>query len=36
MIFFGESFLEGFLGFYGLEVDNVLGCYEYNLYVLEI
>ena len=24
MTFFGESFLEGFLGFYGLEVDNAL------------
>ncbi|WP_395538413.1 hypothetical protein [Lactiplantibacillus pentosus] len=35
MTFFGESFLEGFLGFYGLEVDNALGCYEHNLHVLE-
>lgn len=36
MTFFGESFLEGFLGFYGLEVDNALGRYEHNLHVLEI
>ncbi|MCH8626056.1 hypothetical protein [Lactiplantibacillus plantarum] len=35
MTFFGESFLEGFLGFYGLEVDNALGRYEHNLHVLE-
>ena len=28
-------FLEGFLGFYGLEVDNALGRYEHNLHVLE-
>lgn len=33
--FFGESFLEGFLGFYGLEVDNAVGRYEKNLHVLE-
>ena len=35
MTFFGESFLEGFLGFYGLEVDNALGRYEHNVHVLE-
>ena len=35
MTFFGESFLEGFLGFYGLEVDNALDSYEHNLHVLE-
>ena len=35
MTFFGESFLEGFLGFYGLLVDNALGRYEHNLHVLE-
>ncbi|EHN59000.1 hypothetical protein OKIT_0895 [Oenococcus kitaharae DSM 17330] len=35
MTFFGESFLEGFLGFYGLEVDNALGRYEHHLHVLE-
>lgn len=35
MTFFGESFLEGFLGFYGLEFDNALGRYEHNLHVLE-
>lgn len=35
MTFFGESFLEGFLGFYGLEVDNALGRYEHNLHILE-
>lgn len=35
MTFFGESFLEGFLSFYGLEVDNALGRYERNLHVLE-
>ncbi|WP_349430965.1 hypothetical protein BB06_09430 (plasmid) [Pediococcus pentosaceus CGMCC 7049] len=35
MTFFGESFLEGFLGFYGLEVDNALGRYEHSLHVLE-
>lgn len=33
--FFGESFLEGFLDFYGLEVDNAVGRYEKNLHVLE-
>lgn len=33
--FFGESFLEGFLGFYGLEVDNAVGRYEKNLHILE-
>ena len=35
LTFFGESFLEGSLGFYGLEVDNALGRYEHNLHVLE-
>lgn len=35
MKFFGESFLEGFLGFYGLEVDNAVDRYEKNLHVLE-
>ncbi|WP_439424645.1 hypothetical protein ACKP2L_00020 (plasmid) [Oenococcus alcoholitolerans] len=35
LTFFGESFLEGFLGFYGLKVDNALGRYEHNLHVLE-
>lgn len=35
MTFFGESFLEGFLGFYGLKVDNALSRYEHNLHVLE-
>ena len=35
MTFFGESFLEGFLSFYGLEGDNALGRYERNLHVLE-
>lgn len=33
--FFGESFLEGFLGFYGLKVDNALSSYERNLKVIE-
>lgn len=33
--FFGQSFLEGFLGFYGLEVDNALAEYENTLKVLE-
>lgn len=33
--FFGQSFLEGFLGFYGLEVDNALAEYENALQVLE-
>ncbi len=33
--FFGQSFLEGFLGFYGLEVDNALAEYENTLQVLE-
>ncbi|CUR64596.1 hypothetical protein [Leuconostoc gasicomitatum] len=33
--FFGESFLEGFLGFYGLEVDNALARYENNLQIIE-
>lgn len=33
--FFGESFLEGFLGFYGLEVDNAVDRYESKLHVIE-
>ena len=33
--FFGESFLEGFLGFYGFEVENAVGRYEKNLHILE-
>ncbi|MFV0560041.1 MAG: hypothetical protein ACK5NA_04935 [Enterococcus sp.] len=33
--FFGESFLEGFLDFYGLEVDNAVSRYESNLQILE-
>ncbi|KRM07533.1 hypothetical protein FC89_GL000220 [Liquorilactobacillus ghanensis DSM 18630] len=33
--FFGESFLEGFLGFYGLKIDNALSRYEQNLKVVE-
>lgn len=36
LLFFGESFLEGFLDFYGLEVNNALGRYEKNLHVLEV
>lgn len=36
MTFFGESLREGFLGFYGLKVDNALGRYEHNWHVLEI
>ena len=35
MTFFGESLREGFLGFYGLKVDNALGRYERNWHVLE-
>jgi len=35
LTFFGESFLEGFLGFYGLEVDNALAKYENNLQIIE-
>ncbi|AFT82575.1 hypothetical protein N219_13000 (plasmid) [Limosilactobacillus fermentum MTCC 8711] len=35
LTFFGESFLEGFLGFYGLEVDNALARYENNLQIIE-
>lgn len=35
LTFFGESFLEGFLGFYGLEVDNTLARYENNLQIIE-
>ena len=33
--FYGQSFLEGFLGFYGLDVDNALAEYENTLQVLE-
>lgn len=35
LTFFGESFLEGFLGFYGLEVDNALARYENKLQIIE-
>jgi len=35
LTFFGDSFLEGFLGFYGLEVDNALARYENNLQIIE-
>lgn len=35
LTFFGESFLEGFLGFYGLEVDHALARYENNLQIIE-
>lgn len=35
LTFFGESFLEGFLGFYGLEVDTALARYENNLQIIE-
>lgn len=35
LTFFGESFLEGFLGFYGLEVDKALARYENNLQIIE-
>ncbi|WP_349521975.1 hypothetical protein [Leuconostoc citreum] len=35
LTFFGESFLEGFLGFYGLEFDNALARYENNLQIIE-
>ena len=33
--FFGESFLEGFLGFYGFELDNAVSRYESNLQIIE-
>lgn len=33
--FFGESFLEGFLGFYGFELDNAVSRYESNLRIIE-
>lgn len=36
MQFFGESFLEGFLGFYGIKLDNALERYEHNYHVLEV
>ncbi|WP_105957316.1 hypothetical protein [Apilactobacillus quenuiae] len=35
LMFFGESFLEGFLSFYGLQVDNAVKRYERQLHVLE-
>lgn len=34
-LFFGQSFLEGFLGVYGIEVDNAVERYENRLHVLE-
>ena len=34
-MFFGQSFLEGFLGVYGLELDNAVERYENKLHVLE-
>ena len=33
--FFGESFLEGFLGVYGFELDNAVSRYESNLQIIE-
>lgn len=36
MQFFGESFLEGFLGFYDIKLDNALERYEHNYHVLEV
>lgn len=36
MQFFGESFLEGFLGFYDIKLDNALELYEHNYHVLEV
>ncbi|MDT2858090.1 hypothetical protein [Lactococcus lactis] len=33
--FFGESFLEGFLGFFGFELDNAVSRYESNLQIIE-
>ncbi|OEY84307.1 hypothetical protein NT95_01455 [Oenococcus kitaharae] len=35
LAFFGESFLEGFLGFYSLEINQALSRYESRLHVLE-
>lgn len=35
ILFFGESFLEGFLGFYGFELDNAVSRYESNLQIIE-
>lgn len=36
LAFFGESFLEGFLGFYGLQLDNALKRYENKVHALEV
>lgn len=36
LTFFGESFLEGFLAFYGLEVERAVTRYEQQLHVIEL
>lgn len=33
--FFGQSFLEGFLDFYGIELDNAVKDYERRLHIIE-
>ena len=33
--FFGQSFLEGFLDFYGIELDNAVKYYEKRLHIIE-
>lgn len=33
--FFGQSFLEGFLDFYGIELDNAVKDYEQKLHIIE-
>ena len=33
--FFGQSFLEGFLDFYGIELDNAVKDYEQRLHIIE-
>ena len=33
--FFGQSFLEGFLNFYGIELDNAVKDYEQRLHIIE-
>ena len=33
--FFGQSFLEGFLNFYGIELDNAVKDYERRLHIIE-
>ena len=33
--FFGQSFLEGFLDFYGIELDNAVKDYEKRLHIIE-